>query len=79
MLGGSSYFDESLIKGVVNYGVCEPDSQMSCNFYIIIQMNIPCGFNTVPVYVYYNDVGVRYGIENNLHKQQCIIGAQTHK
>ena len=28
---------------------------------------------TVPVYVYYNDVAISYGIENNLREQQCII------
>ena len=30
--------------------------------------------NTVPLSVDYNDVYISHAIENNLHKQQCIIG-----
>ena len=30
--------------------------------------------NIVPLSVDYNDVYISHAIENNLHKQQCIIG-----
>ena len=73
MLEGNSYFDESLIKGVIINGVCAHASPEELVFSVVIQIDML-------VYVYYNDVAVSNAIENNMHEQQCNIDlARTPK